>query len=76
MNLRDLFTKPVFNFLLGITMLTLTPAILSELQQRSQAYFGSIEGGVLVARVTPGSPADRYRFSNNICSHAFFGQIF
>ena len=42
----------------GISMLTLTPGIAEELRQRSSRY-SSVEGGVFVASVSRGSPADR-----------------
>nr|XP_022903640.1 serine protease HTRA2, mitochondrial-like [Onthophagus taurus] len=41
----------------GITMLTLTPQIISELQQRNQQVPSSIKNGVLVWKVMYGSPA-------------------
>ncbi|XP_035900656.1 serine protease HTRA2, mitochondrial [Anopheles stephensi] len=42
---------------IGITMLTLTPEILSELQQRNHKFPPSVRGGVLVWKVIQGSPA-------------------
>ncbi|XP_023028747.2 serine protease HTRA2, mitochondrial [Leptinotarsa decemlineata] len=42
---------------MGITMLTLTPQIIHELQQRSHEIPRDIEGGVLVWKVIFGSPA-------------------
>ena len=39
-------------------MLTLTPGIAEELRQRSSRY-SKVQGGVLVASVGRGSPADR-----------------
>ena len=41
-------------------MLTLTPEIMQDLQHRNPTNFGNIKGGVYVARVNPGSPAERY----------------
>ena len=41
-------------------MLTLTPEIMQDLQHRNATNFGNIKGGVYVARVNPGSPAERY----------------
>ncbi|XP_046752747.1 serine protease HTRA2, mitochondrial isoform X2 [Diprion similis] len=43
---------------LGITMLTLTPDILYELQQRDENIPSDVRHGVLVWRVIVGSPAD------------------
>ncbi|KAG5887405.1 hypothetical protein JTB14_024604 [Gonioctena quinquepunctata] len=42
---------------MGITMLTLTPQIIHELQQRSHEIPRDIQGGVLVWKVIYGSPA-------------------
>jgi HtrA serine peptidase 2 len=42
---------------MGITMLTLTPQILHELQQRNQYVPPDIKSGVLVWKVILGSPA-------------------
>ncbi|XP_015604214.2 serine protease HTRA2, mitochondrial isoform X2 [Cephus cinctus] len=42
---------------LGITMLSLTPEILLELQQRNQSIPPSVKHGVLVWKVMVGSPA-------------------
>lgn len=44
---------------MGITMLTLTPEILNELQQRNQFVPSDVKSGVLVWKVILGSPADR-----------------
>lgn len=41
----------------GITMLTLTPEIISELRQRNQPVPNNIKHGVLVWKVMYGSPA-------------------
>lgn len=41
----------------GITMLTLTPEIISELRQRNQPVPANIKSGVLVWKVMYGSPA-------------------
>ena len=41
-------------------MLTLTPEIMQDLQHRNLTNFGNIKGRVYVARVNPGSPAERY----------------
>ncbi|XP_057306780.1 serine protease HTRA2, mitochondrial-like isoform X2 [Hydractinia symbiolongicarpus] len=46
-------------FYIGISMLTLTPPIVRELQQRNAEYFADINDGVLVARVNIGSPSER-----------------
>ncbi|XP_046409905.1 serine protease HTRA2, mitochondrial isoform X2 [Neodiprion pinetum] len=43
---------------LGITMLTLTPDILSELHQRNENIPWNVRHGVLVWKVIVGSPAD------------------
>ncbi|EFA00185.1 Serine protease HTRA2, mitochondrial-like Protein [Tribolium castaneum] len=43
---------------MGITMLTLTPEILNELQQRNQFVPADVKSGVLVWKVILGSPAD------------------
>jgi len=43
---------------IGITMLTLTPAILAELKSRHPG-FPNIRGGIFVHRVMDGSPAER-----------------
>ncbi|KFB38864.1 AGAP000240-PA-like protein [Anopheles sinensis] len=48
---------PPFRRYLGITMLSLTPAILRELQQRSHNFPTDVRGGVLVWKVIQGSPA-------------------
>ena len=42
----------------GITMLTLTPAIIMELQSRHPG-FPSIRGGIFVHRVIEGSPSEK-----------------
>lgn len=42
---------------MGITMLTLTPDILFELQQKNRNIPSSIRHGVLVWKVMVGSPA-------------------
>lgn len=44
---------------MGITMLTLTPQIIHELQQRDHLIPRDIQGGVLVWKVIYGSPAHR-----------------
>lgn len=44
---------------MGITMLTLTPEIIFELQQRNHEIPKDIDGGVLVWKVIYGSPAHR-----------------
>lgn len=44
---------------MGITMLTLTPEIIFELQQRNHDLPKDIQGGVLVWKVIFGSPAHR-----------------
>lgn len=44
---------------MGITMLTLTPEIIFELQQRNHEIPKDIQGGVLVWKVIYGSPAHR-----------------
>lgn len=44
---------------MGITMLTLTPEIIFELQQRNHDLPKDIDGGVLVWKVIYGSPAHR-----------------
>ncbi|XP_052863615.1 serine protease HTRA2, mitochondrial [Anopheles cruzii] len=48
---------------LGLTMLTLTPAIMAELQQKSHTFPPNFHGGVLVWKVIHGSPAH----ANGIC---------
>ncbi|XP_058127609.1 serine protease HTRA2, mitochondrial [Anopheles ziemanni] len=48
---------PPFRRYLGITMLSLTPDILRELQQRSHNFPTEVRGGVLVWKVIQGSPA-------------------
>lgn len=48
--------QPVRRFL-GITMLTLTDDILSELRQRSFSVPTDVKSGVLVWKVILGSPA-------------------
>lgn len=40
-------------------MLTLTPAIISELQHRNPRLFGNVDGGVFIAKVNRGSPSER-----------------
>ena len=50
---------PYQQWYIGISMLTLTPPILEELQRRNPNY-SEITKGVLVARVNYGSPAHRY----------------
>lgn len=42
---------------MGISMLTLTPSIIQELKMRHGAKFADVDAGVLVHRVTVGSPA-------------------
>lgn len=42
---------------MGITMLTLTPQIIHELQQRHEPVPPDVKGGVLVWKVIIGSPA-------------------
>uniref|UniRef100_A0A182IKI5 Serine protease HTRA2, mitochondrial n=1 Tax=Anopheles atroparvus TaxID=41427 RepID=A0A182IKI5_ANOAO len=42
---------------LGVTMLSLTPDILHELQHRSHNFPSNVRGGVLVWKVIQGSPA-------------------
>lgn len=44
---------------MGITMLTLTPQIIHELQQRDHMIPRDIQGGVLVWKVIFGSPAHK-----------------
>lgn len=44
---------------IGITMLTLTPDILFELQQRGEKFPFPIRHGVMVWKVVTGSPAER-----------------
>ena len=48
--------KPVKRYM-GVSMLTLTPAIIQELRQRYGGEFADIDRGVLIHRVTVGSPA-------------------
>uniref|UniRef100_A0A182K9C3 Serine protease HTRA2, mitochondrial n=1 Tax=Anopheles christyi TaxID=43041 RepID=A0A182K9C3_9DIPT len=48
---------PSYRRYIGITMLTLTPDILHELQQRNQNFPRTVRGGVLVWKVIQGSPA-------------------
>jgi len=50
--------RTIDRFYIGISMLTLTPAIAEELRQRSSRY-SKVQGGVLVASVSRDSPADR-----------------
>lgn len=45
---------------MGITMLTLTPAIINELRQRNQVVPPDVQSGVLVWKVIMGSPAHMY----------------
>lgn len=42
---------------MGITMLTLTPQIIHELQQRQEPVPQQVKSGVLVWKVILGSPA-------------------
>ena len=49
----------LFSFL-GISMLTLTPEIMQDLEHRNPTNFGNIKGGVYAACVNPVSPAERY----------------
>lgn len=46
-------------FYIGITMMTLSPEIVDELQRRNPSWFGEVKGGVLVTKVTLGSPSER-----------------
>ena len=60
----------LFSFL-GISMLTLTPEIMQDLEHRNTTNFGNIKGGVYVSCVNPVSPAERYwgyylKFINDI----------
>ncbi|XP_052900778.1 serine protease HTRA2, mitochondrial isoform X1 [Anopheles moucheti] len=48
---------PAYRRYIGITMLTLTPEILHELQQRNHRFPPFVRGGVLVWKVIQGSPA-------------------
>uniref|UniRef100_A0A182W597 Serine protease HTRA2, mitochondrial n=1 Tax=Anopheles minimus TaxID=112268 RepID=A0A182W597_9DIPT len=48
---------PTYRRYIGITMLTLTPEILSELQQRNHKFPPIVRAGVLVWKVIQGSPA-------------------
>uniref|UniRef100_A0A4Y0BSE8 Serine protease HTRA2, mitochondrial n=1 Tax=Anopheles funestus TaxID=62324 RepID=A0A4Y0BSE8_ANOFN len=48
---------PAYRRYIGITMLTLTPEILGELQQRNHKFPPIVRGGVLVWKVIQGSPA-------------------
>ncbi|XP_050069936.1 serine protease HTRA2, mitochondrial [Anopheles maculipalpis] len=48
---------PMYRRYIGITMLTLTPEILGELQQRNHKFPPIVRGGVLVWKVIQGSPA-------------------
>lgn len=50
------FSEGVKRGYLGITMLTLSPHILSDLQQRA-VEFPDVTHGVLVYRIVIGSPA-------------------
>ena len=43
---------------MGVTMLTLTPTLLFELQQRLEGIPQNIRNGVLICKVIAGSPAD------------------
>lgn len=43
---------------MGITMLTITPQILHELQQRNHLVPSDVQSGILVWKVIMGSPAD------------------
>ena len=45
---------------MGITMLTLTPDIIRELQVRSKQIPSDLKEGVLIWKVIVGSPADVY----------------
>uniref|UniRef100_A0A182QEE8 Serine protease HTRA2, mitochondrial n=1 Tax=Anopheles farauti TaxID=69004 RepID=A0A182QEE8_9DIPT len=49
--------SPTFRRYIGITMLSLTPDILHELQQRNHSLPPNMRGGVLVWKVIQGSPA-------------------
>ncbi|XP_041781290.1 serine protease HTRA2, mitochondrial [Anopheles merus] len=48
---------PSYRRYIGITMLSLTPDILHELQQRNHNFPPTVRGGVLVWKVIQGSPA-------------------
>uniref|UniRef100_A0A182T6P8 Serine protease HTRA2, mitochondrial n=1 Tax=Anopheles maculatus TaxID=74869 RepID=A0A182T6P8_9DIPT len=48
---------PTYRRYIGITMLSLTPEILGELQQRNHKFPPIVRGGVLVWKVIQGSPA-------------------
>lgn len=48
---------------MGVTMLTLTPQIINELQQRNQMVPNDVKSGVLVWKVIMGSPAHLYASS-------------
>lgn len=41
-------------------MMTLSPEIVDELQRRNPSWFGEVKGGVLVTKVTLGSPSERF----------------
>lgn len=54
---REEFQPPTARRFLGITMLTLTYDILTELRQRIMSVPPDIKSGVLVWKVILGSPA-------------------
>ncbi|XP_053669391.1 serine protease HTRA2, mitochondrial [Anopheles marshallii] len=54
---RSASNVPAYRRYIGITMLTLTPEILRELQQRNHNFPPFVRGGVLVWKVIQGSPA-------------------
>ena len=56
----------------GITMMTLSPQIIDELQRRNPDWFGEVDGGVLVTKVNRGSPSERFeKFSGDALVGSF-----
>uniref|UniRef100_A0A182N0B5 Serine protease HTRA2, mitochondrial n=1 Tax=Anopheles dirus TaxID=7168 RepID=A0A182N0B5_9DIPT len=49
--------RPTYRRYIGITMLSLTPGLLHELQQRNHNFPPNVRAGVLVWKVIQGSPA-------------------